>query len=113
MTVSSSGELNARGEKNVIQKWVGVLRENKAAIVSALQSNSAPVASNDEARPAPDREAIEERAAIMEYDGGLSRGEAERRAVLDSGATWSWLGTLQKDKIVNLNDLADSTFCQP
>lgn len=28
-----------------------------------------------------DREAFEERAAIMEYDGGLPRREAERRAL--------------------------------
>lgn len=35
------------------------------------------VAQLDEA----DREAFEERAAIMEYDGGLPRREAERRAL--------------------------------
>lgn len=29
-----------------------------------------------------DREAFEERAAIMEYDGGLPRREAERRALV-------------------------------
>ena len=28
-----------------------------------------------------ERVQIEERAAIMEYDGGLTRGEAERKAV--------------------------------
>lgn len=35
-----------------------------------------------------DREAFEERAAIMEFDGGLPRGEAERmaaRALLATG----------------------------
>ena len=30
--------------------------------------------------PEADREAFEERAAVMEYDGGLSREEVERRA---------------------------------
>ncbi len=30
--------------------------------------------------PPPDREALAERAAIMEHDGGLSRQEAEHRA---------------------------------
>lgn len=30
-----------------------------------------------------DREAFEERAAIMEFDGGLSRAEAERLALAD------------------------------
>ena len=41
--------------------------------------------------PAPSRqisrvEAFEERAAIMEFDGGLTRQEAERLACADSGA---------------------------
>jgi hypothetical protein len=36
--------------------------------------------------PTPDPEAFEERAAILEYDGGMSREEAERMAVLNAGA---------------------------
>jgi hypothetical protein len=32
---------------------------------------------------ADDREQLEERAAIMEYDGKLPRAEAERRALVD------------------------------
>jgi hypothetical protein len=32
-----------------------------------------------------DWDRFEERAAIMEYDGGLSRSEAERQAALDQG----------------------------
>ncbi|WP_189354699.1 hypothetical protein [Vogesella fluminis] len=35
-------------------------------------------------------EAWIERAAIMEYDAGLSREEAERRALLDVLATYGW-----------------------
>ena len=31
------------------------------------------------------RDAFEERAAIMEYDGGMSRADAERAAALDTG----------------------------
>lgn len=34
------------------------------------------------------RELFEERAAIMEYDGGLPRAEAERLAWLDVGGGW-------------------------
>ena len=37
----------------------------------------------DTARIEADREAFEERAAIMEYDGGLTRAEAERLALLE------------------------------
>lgn len=33
----------------------------------------------------PDIEAFEERAAVMEYDGGLSRSEAENRAAQAQG----------------------------
>jgi hypothetical protein len=37
------------------------------------------------AAPAPDLDAFEERAAIIEHDGGLSRPEAERLAARDQG----------------------------
>ncbi len=55
----------------------------------ALSQNSGVTAqaANDPAHAQDfDREAFEERAAIMEYDGGLSRTEAERLA-LSSGKT--------------------------
>lgn len=35
--------------------------------------------------PVPDIDAFEERAAIIEYDGGLSRSEAEDRAAQAQG----------------------------
>ena len=35
--------------------------------------------------PVPDIEAFEERAAIMQYDGGLSRSEAEKAAAQAQG----------------------------
>jgi hypothetical protein len=35
--------------------------------------------------PVPDIDAFEERAAIMEYDGGLSRAHAEDRAAQAQG----------------------------
>ena len=43
--------------------------------------------------PVPDIDAFEERAAIMEHDGGLSRSEAEDRAAQAQGfrdATHYW-----------------------
>ncbi|MCG6560785.1 hypothetical protein MB818_21505 [Ruegeria sp. 1NDH52C] len=44
----------------------------------------------------PDIDAFEERAAIAEYDGGLSRHEAENLAAqaqgfTDADAYWQWL----------------------
>lgn len=50
----------------------------------------------------PDIEAFEERAAIAEFDGGLSRADAEDVAARDQGfvnadAYWQWLA----DYVVN------------
>lgn len=50
----------------------------------------------------PDIDAFEERAAIAEYDGGLSRSEAENLAAraqgfADANAYWQWLA----DYVVN------------
>jgi hypothetical protein len=50
----------------------------------------------------PDIDAFEERAAIAEYDGGLSRSEAEKLAAkaqgfVDADAYWQWLA----DYVVN------------
>ena len=50
----------------------------------------------------PDIEGFEERAAIAEYDGGLSRAEAENVAARGQGfpdaqAYWQWLA----DYVVN------------
>ena len=44
----------------------------------------------------PDIDAFEERAAIAEYDGGLSRSRAEdlaarRQGFKDAEAYWQWL----------------------
>lgn len=44
----------------------------------------------------PDVEAFEERAAIAQYDGGVSRRDAEDRAAreqgfADAGDYWGWL----------------------
>lgn len=46
--------------------------------------------------PVPDIDAFEERAAIAEYDGGLTRREAEDLAAQaqgfrDADAYWHWL----------------------
>ena len=48
------------------------------------------------ASPIPDIEAFEERAAIAEYDGGLTRLQAESMAAQEqgfasAGAYWRWL----------------------
>jgi hypothetical protein len=67
LSVSSSGELKAKGNPETLKMFLPVIRESKSALIAELL----------EAR----REAFEERAAIMEYDGGLPREEAERLAL--------------------------------
>jgi len=46
--------------------------------------------------PSPDIDAFEERAAIAQFDGGLTRAQAEDLAAqgqgfADAGAYWAWL----------------------
>jgi hypothetical protein len=48
-------------------------------LAAALAAAAAPFKAADADR----RDAFEERAAIMEYEGGMSRAEAERRAAED------------------------------
>ena len=58
------------------------------AVLSPLPSEKAGISIGGNGSPLPERmhdaealrEAFEERAAIIEYDGGLSRSEAERAA---------------------------------
>ena len=63
------GSLKASGDRKALNHWLPIIRENKPAIVAALQSGNA--------SPAIDREAFEERATIREYDGDYSRDDAE------------------------------------
>ena len=65
----------------------GATKESEGAFVPFVATLSAPSrqisASNE---PAPfDAEAFEERAAIIEFEGGLSRAAAERLARADCG----------------------------
>lgn len=55
------------------------IKVNRDALVAYLQREAA----NDDPSEA-ERELIEERAAIMEFDGGMDRAQAERLALLHS-----------------------------
>jgi len=66
LSVSPSGELEAEGKPETLDRLLPSIRENKAALLSELL----------EAK----NEAFEERAAILEYEAGFPRGEAERLA---------------------------------
>ena len=61
----------------ITQEMREAIKINRDALVAYLQREAA----NDDSNEA-DRELIEERAAIMEYDGGMKRTQAERLAKL-------------------------------
>ena len=69
-----SGALRVRGPQDALAAWAPMLKAHKPALV-ALLTTPPP-------RPttAPPCESWEERAAILEHDGGLSRTEAEEQA---------------------------------
>lgn len=62
------------------EEIIRVLHEHKAATIDLLLQGGLglPVCVSD--WPPEWRDSYEERAAIMQYDGGLSRAEAEHRA---------------------------------
>lgn len=68
LSVLPSGDLAVTPASKLTADERAAIKASKHAIVQALHC------------PPADREAIEERAAIMEYDGGLSRIEAEALA---------------------------------
>jgi hypothetical protein len=70
LAVSEAGTLRVVGDRVAVERWLPVLRANKAGIVKLL-SEPAPNP------PGSDSEAFEERAAIREYDAGYERRDAE------------------------------------
>jgi hypothetical protein len=77
LSLLPSGGLAVRPASKLTDAHRQALRDHKAEIVDALNS------------PAPvhdfDREAFEERAAIMEHDGGMGRADAEAAAAVICG----------------------------
>jgi hypothetical protein len=70
-----SGKLKAMGDGGAVHRWLAVIREHKVDIIDVLK-----VGAGDTAVEPIDREAFEERAGIAEFDGGLSREDAEALA---------------------------------
>jgi len=74
VTIKANGDkLTYSGDQAAVERWLPVLRERKAEIIFFLTAD-----------PEIDLDALyehfSERAAIMEFDGGLSRECAERAA---------------------------------
>jgi hypothetical protein len=78
LTLSPAGTIKATGDGATANRWLPLIREHKAEIIGLLTDQQEPPGDPPAAEPAPfDSEAWEERAAICEFDGGLSRDEAE------------------------------------
>ena len=82
IALSPSGRISAKGVQSAIDRWFRALQQSKADIVKLL-------------RPGADGWAVEdwlglfdERAGIAEFDGGLSRTQAEVRAFACCIAEW-------------------------
>jgi len=75
LAISAAGNIRAKGDRLAVIRWAQVVRQHKQEILNALRRSLSQLAPQ-----VLDRDAFEERAAIMEYDGGLPRHESERFA---------------------------------
>jgi hypothetical protein len=82
IALSPAGSISAKGVWSAIDRWLPAIRQNKAEIIGLLQ----PL---DDGWSAVDwRAFFDERAAIAEFDGRLSRAEAEASAFIHCIAEW-------------------------
>ena len=65
------GKLKVIGDAAAVNRWLPMIRKHKPEMIDLLE-----VGADSTVEPF-DREAFEERAAICEFDGGLSRTDAE------------------------------------
>jgi hypothetical protein len=80
LTLTPAGTIKAVGNGRTVHRWLAVIREHKAGIVNALKGGAGDTAAVSR-WPAEDWIAYyNERAGIAEFDGGMSRDEAERAA---------------------------------
>ena len=75
LTLSAPGKLKAVGEQQAVSRWLPIIADNKLNILAVLSTPA-----TAEAIDADALEFFEERAAIAEFDGGLTREEAEAQA---------------------------------
>ncbi|MBK5965228.1 hypothetical protein CCR95_14305 [Thiocystis minor] len=77
--LGAPGKLKLSGDQSAIDRFIPEIRAHKAELLARLAANADPLPLTQDQRDSI-REAITERAAIQEYDGGLSRSEAENQA---------------------------------
>lgn len=77
--LGNPGKLRLSGDQAAINRFLPEIRARKAELLALLATNADTPAFSEGQRGGI-REAIAERAAVQEQDGGLSRSEAETRA---------------------------------
>ena len=82
IALSLSGSISAKGVQSAIDRWLPAIRQNKAAIIRLLRPGEDGWSTQDW------RAFFGERAMIAEFDGGLSRVEAEASAFTHCVAEW-------------------------
>jgi hypothetical protein len=82
IALSPSGGVSAKGVQSAVDRWLPAIRQNKAAIIRLLRPGEDGWSTQDW------RAFFGERAGIAEFDGGLSRVEAEASAFTHCGAEW-------------------------
>lgn len=79
LDITERGTLRYQGDQSAVDCWLPRIRQSKAELLALLSADTGPPPLTPEQRNGI-REAIAERAAIQEYDGGLSRSEADAQA---------------------------------
>lgn len=81
LAIGDTGKLKVTGDQSAVDRWLPEIRTHKPELIALLQDThqgtSPPLTSEQHADI---QEAIEERAAILEFDAGLPRTQAEAQA---------------------------------
>ena len=83
LTIGDTGKLKVSGDQSAVDRWLPDIRTHKPELIALLQGTCQ---GNQQPPPlTPDQqadiqEAIDERAAILEFEAGLPRPEAETQA---------------------------------
>lgn len=70
LALSLVGTIKVKGEQAAVTRWLPVIQEHKSELMAEL-------AVNEEDLEGAIQEAAKERSAILEFDGGMHRAQAE------------------------------------
>src|SRR5262245_34235061 len=86
LVLSPAGTIKAAGNAEAVNRWLPAIHANKPAIVAELR----PFDFAPPSDPESDREALEERAAIIAEGCGLDSAQALQEAVWQAGREKAW-----------------------